>query len=814
VANETSAAAAGLTRGRAGGLRRARPPRRALARVAPLAAVALCAAFVAAPAAPAVAATAGAADVVATGVGDAAGYHLYTASAAGGWTWTPLATLAPGGLGDDSWVGYQCVTGDGRYVVAVTAPRHVANDPAGRDHGASAYSVDVRTGAVAPLAGGVALMYFNPGCGEGHLVALSRYLGADEAETNVLLADAASGTVRSSAVVPGEVVSNVPTGTGVAGVDGNRIVDVHQDHVSVRVRLPGRPYMLRPGGAGLDVLVAQGRAASLYGVSLHSSRRYTSGSLYGLALYQGAGGRNVVLGAPHAPARFRVLEAPRGGVLRAASLRGSVALSDPPRVSPGRATGAAAAARYVPAQTQSRLSNAAGRVIEAGLPASPAGAVTTVPRTPTARPTGHVAVNSTSPVCSVPRNDPTRQVPQPNAAQVDWAIQQAVRGNLSGGVLTRPANFLNMGLGAYSPSIDLPPVGLNGHAGVPVPRSVVDAVLTSATLNDPAAYKVRSQVTVDFLQTANHVVDPSSISVHAQAYSGDTHFPDFVLSVMPAYQKDYGIPIPNLSYAALNLHQYSGAMTAANPAVDGIAPGRAYKPYLEPSTLTDGGTCVRVKEVSGGTLGYKPMVLNASVRSAADAWRDNVKALVQAGTAPQAVLDGANAIHDVFFKKPVPATLDGNSPFYLAPAIWIEQDAKFCADGSIRPGDGVNIADSSYMPDLYLFRNNNMIGLQGQGAAGPAQTGDFFHFANPGSDFYAANLFAVQDPGNNPWDECTFDPASGQYNGRRNGQPWPIRQTNLPLPPTTVDEDQNPSLVRFCDEQYYPPVYYSDSNGA
>src|SRR2546421_5842170 len=55
------------------------------------------------------------ADVLVTGSGDTGGYHLYLSTAARGWAWTPLATIAPGGGADQPWIGQQCMTGDRRF---------------------------------------------------------------------------------------------------------------------------------------------------------------------------------------------------------------------------------------------------------------------------------------------------------------------------------------------------------------------------------------------------------------------------------------------------------------------------------------------------------------------------------------------------------------------------------------------------------------------------------------------------------------------------------------------------------------------------
>src|SRR5271166_4272599 len=92
-------------------------------------------------------------DEIVDGRGDSDGWHIYAASSGDGWSWRPLATLDPFGLdpGGERWIGRQCLTGDGKYVVAVVAPWSANNSPAGLDHGGVAYVVNARTGAVRPL---------------------------------------------------------------------------------------------------------------------------------------------------------------------------------------------------------------------------------------------------------------------------------------------------------------------------------------------------------------------------------------------------------------------------------------------------------------------------------------------------------------------------------------------------------------------------------------------------------------------------------------------------------------------------------------
>ncbi|MEI5098019.1 hypothetical protein RB200_04395 [Streptomyces sp. PmtG] len=69
-------------------------------------------------------------------------------------------------------------------------------------------------------------------------------------------------------------------------------------------------------------------------------------------------------------------------------------------------------------------------------------------------------------VCSVPRNDPRNQAMQPKPRQVEWAVDQAIRGKLNQHI-SRPANWKNLGMPAYQPQTLFPTPTLEGGGTVP-----------------------------------------------------------------------------------------------------------------------------------------------------------------------------------------------------------------------------------------------------------------------------------------------------------------------------------------------------------
>lgn len=424
-----------------------------------------------------------------TGTGSVAGYELFEASAQSGWHWRPVVTLDPEGASQEGWTGYQCITSDGRYAVVVTAPTAAANVPELRDRGAFAYSVDLLTGSVRPLATGVALMYFDPGCGRGDRVVLSRYLGSEEHRTELQMFDARTGGRVFRGTYNDELTSAVPTDTGVLAAAGGDVVRATGHGVTVLRRLTGKPFDLRPDGLGVDFLLA-GEAHYRAGVyTLRGQRLRLRGStdLEGAALLAGAFERNTLVGRDTAvDGRLRSIAAPDAEV-QAASSDGQVLLSSPEAGMLARA--AAHGADRSQDLDDLLLTTRSGHRISLAAPRGRSQVVSAVPAATAGRAgRARTAETTTTPACAVPRLDTSLQVLQPDAAEVDWAVQQATRGLLKGSVLKRSKNFDNMGLPAYSPSTDFPPVTLSGYPGTPVPRSLIEAILAQESNWDQASF--------------------------------------------------------------------------------------------------------------------------------------------------------------------------------------------------------------------------------------------------------------------------------------------------------------------------------------
>ncbi|GAA2010157.1 RHS repeat-associated core domain-containing protein [Nakamurella flavida] len=193
-------------------------------------------------------------DVALDGYGDESGYHLQIAQ--GGSAWREVAILRPAGLDPSAWVGYQCLSGDGNFAAVTVLPASSVNLSQARDRGAFAFSVDLASGEVHPVASGVGLKYYSPGCGTGDDGVFTTDLGDQDASTVLTTADLATGAVRSSVTVAGQVTSAAPAVTGTVAVAGSSIVAVGTDGaLQVLARVSGDAYELHPAAdGGVDFL--------------------------------------------------------------------------------------------------------------------------------------------------------------------------------------------------------------------------------------------------------------------------------------------------------------------------------------------------------------------------------------------------------------------------------------------------------------------------------------------------------------------------------------------------------------------------------
>ncbi|MCW2502921.1 MAG: hypothetical protein JWO79_1205 [Actinomycetia bacterium] len=426
------------------------------------------------------------ADTLITGIGDSEGFRIYAARERDGFAWKTLATLTVQGIDSGPWIGDVCVTGSGRYAVAVYAPAIAANKPAMMRAGGLAAVVDINTGEARQIPGNVQLAYFNPACGPTDTVLLTRAVGEDMQQTAVLRVDAATAKVMAVRRVKAQLTTPVAAPDGDYGMARGALVRVAASGALTTVAKPtGQVYAvratLRDGinllsmGADNAAIVSQYRDGTL--------RRLGTGKR--LQLFPQGNGTNALVGnTTYIQASPGLAFLPSDRRVVGVSQQGHLQLL---AVSP-REVVEKAGASLKGGRLGSEFAEVTVRATRTGTTSTavvaPSGGTrldaATAPRTakPASRPEGALAaddVNNYSPTCAVPRNDLTRQALQPTYEQAQWAVNQATHGTLT---VQRPANYLNTGQPAYTPQGLFPlPSGWQDK----VPSQVMLAILAQET---------------------------------------------------------------------------------------------------------------------------------------------------------------------------------------------------------------------------------------------------------------------------------------------------------------------------------------------
>jgi hypothetical protein len=406
------------------------------------------------------------ADLAWTTSGDADGFHVLAARERDGYAWRTVATLSEPGFEADQWIGNACLTGSGRRIVVVYAPRAFTNKQELSARGGFTAVVDLDSGAVSKLDVQTSMAYFNPGCGAGETAVLTQEGVEDQAatrgRTRLMRVDAAKARLGAAVELRGQVTSAVPVEGGVVAADGRRLVLVRDDGGRVPLlRTREVPLRLRADADGGVVFLdhGEGGEAVVRRAAIPSRPRALrtsevtdlgTGRLGSVGISAGAGGRVFLTGeltpsvAP--PATVSRLSVPVGAQV---STHGRAALTavdwagptDPraPAATPAAARPVNVSMRMTATGQSFDFTAATERVTAAdpasGRALSPALAPAAAPDAAAA--TSEAAGSPHDPVedertCSVPRNDPRNQAMQPKPRQVEWAVDQAVRGALTG----------------------------------------------------------------------------------------------------------------------------------------------------------------------------------------------------------------------------------------------------------------------------------------------------------------------------------------------------------------------------------------------
>lgn len=452
---------------------------------------------------------------------DADRLTVLSARAEDGYAWHAAATLPLPWSDTDLWVSNSCVTSSGDHLAVVYAPRSATNSEEGFAGGARAAVVDLRSGAVTDLGTGYTISYFNPGCGAGDTVTITRF-EAGYSTTRIAVVDAASATVRGTNDVDGLATSAVARDDGtVVAVHGGDVVALAPGAAEPEVlaTTPGPAYDLalddqdrlayvtldddqetatayvtplegdskpRAIGTGpveeVGVEAAQDGGFYLTGEDVKASLRGTPD----VELLPEAGPDSVI----SSTGDLVVDDVKPAGIADAPPVGGprtsTVVDETEPQIS-ATARDSGKPLRF--ALDESRLAEPSSAVA----PADDARGTSATDRSATDRSAAAAAGTSVAAatgtgdphdpveaerVCSVPRNDPQNQAYQPKPRQVEWAVDRAVKGELS---QLRPAGWRNLGMPAYSPQGLFPPRQLVGGGTIP-PQIVLGILAQESNL--------------------------------------------------------------------------------------------------------------------------------------------------------------------------------------------------------------------------------------------------------------------------------------------------------------------------------------------
>lgn len=440
--------------------------------------------------------------------GDGTGFHLMVADEKNGYAWRTAASLSETGFDTDTWIGNACVTASGAYAAVAYAPRTFTNKPELMSRGAFTAVVNLADGKVTKLPFQATLGYFSPGCGHGDQAVFTA-LSDDKAEKNqtrLVMVDAATGRIAEKQTVAGQVTSAIPTRHGVVGASGPHIVTVKAGKVRPVATTKAWPFQLKadadggvtfidrtPAVAGprrtaAAAAVPAGETASVSRVGANELGKpkkdtkpavLAQGKLTEFDLSASPGGQVYVTGKATTQGHAQAPLHNPGGIDKDArvSSQGRAAVSSrwadgkDSRIRPEEAleertvrttvkaldTGKAIELDAPP--TQDPIGGQRG--LRAGSATSPALAAQDGGTSRRSVAGGTVEPDR---YCSVPRNDPQKQAFQPTPRQIEWAVDQAVIGQLNKGA-TRPANWKNTGVAAYAPQSLFPLTPLSGGSG-------------------------------------------------------------------------------------------------------------------------------------------------------------------------------------------------------------------------------------------------------------------------------------------------------------------------------------------------------------
>ncbi|MEU9362573.1 hypothetical protein AB0D35_31455 [Streptomyces sp. NPDC048301] len=444
-------------------------------------------------------------DSIVQATGDAEGLHILAAKESDGFSFYEIARLNRKELSDvGPWTGYVCTTGSGNYAAAVYAPSAWSNEPGAYSAGAFAAVIRLSDGKVTEVPDRVQLAYFTPGCGTGDEVAFTSSSATDTSagSTTVMSVDAATGSVTSRRTVKGHLTHVTPTRKSTVGVLDGNLVDLKGDGKKLSARklaaMPGPMFALTASNDGsVDVGTVDGDKSVISrfdGKALTELGRAPKGKVKLLRVAEGSAVVGDVKGIDTAKAPGLAKHAVDGrvaGISRKGHLVTNSVFSEQMKgitVGAGAASKKGAGTLTVKA-TALRTGVKASTLVDADRerPRSeawpsvdpvaytvagpddvdPATCGEGMPETQCISGSGaqiRGEIWDMETPCIVKRNDPKRQALQASANMVEWAVDQAVHGELN---VSRPQNWHSTGLAAYTPQGLFPKPKLTGGGEIP-----------------------------------------------------------------------------------------------------------------------------------------------------------------------------------------------------------------------------------------------------------------------------------------------------------------------------------------------------------
>jgi len=437
-------------------------------------------------------------DVAHVVLADESGLAVLRAKESAGYAWGVVSRLPVDPTAEtDLWISNSCVTSSGTYMAVVYGTRAVTNSENGLEGGAHAAIVNLKSGAVTDLGAGYTMAYFNPGCGAGDTVTITRYTSGF-ASTLVAVIDATSGKVVRKVELQGEITSAISMGDSTILASGREgIVAVGTDEKQ-RLLVPSKylTYDLTLDENSRLAYVSLGEDEKTSTVSLVDARGgakprvVASGPITEVGVQASAHGgfyftgQNLKADIADVPEIQIIAQA---GPHSAISSNGHLVVDGllPPGVA--RAESAADASAADP-RIEARTASSGTSVefsIKEPLPAAalegeselkpsvlpgPVSGVTTPPVSTTHHASRLLTTGDphdpteAERYCAVSRNDPNNQVYQPKPRQVEWAVDRAVNGQLTE---SRPANWRGLGMPTCVPQTYFPKVALVGGGTIP-----------------------------------------------------------------------------------------------------------------------------------------------------------------------------------------------------------------------------------------------------------------------------------------------------------------------------------------------------------